>query len=248
MKLNKLLCGFLAILLFLSITGCGLTFEDNITGTYPANNKDVYASYSYAYSFVGDADIYIPNELRTKMGQFGDNKWIQQATPTTKMYTEIPEPENDVKGPDPICIVLPDLDLAKYDGPYIWKDNETGLEVSAYYRVVAGILTDELIKVYVDSSGTIIQYETVNLGKYEDLNIDEAQIEGLQSALSSRKSNLTGDAILEYYAPSSHESPTWCMLFTDTHNHVVLCTRGSLKVDSEIRGIVREVDLYAILE
>ena len=247
MKAKRLFCVLLGAFLLLSITGCGLTFEGNDNATVPSNDKGVYVNYSYAYSFVGDANIYVPNELQEKMDQFGDYKWIQQASPITQMCTQIPEAENNAKGPDPICIVMPDLDLSKYDGPYLWKDDETGLEVSAYYRVIAGILTDELVKVYVDSSGNIKQYETVNLGKYDNLNIDEQQIEGLRSALSSQKSKLTGDVILEYYAPSSHDSPTWCMLFTDTQDRVVLCTRGALKIDSEIRQIVRKVDLYAIL-
>lgn len=248
MKSKKLVCGIFAMLLLLSITGCGLTFQGNNNATYPSNNKGVYANYSYAYSFVGDADIYVPNELREQMDQFGESEWIKQSSAVTDIYTEIPEPENGAKGPDPICIVMPELDLSKYDGPYIWKDDKTGLEVSAYYRVIADILTDELVKVYVDSSGNIKQYETVNLGKYDNLNIDEQRIVGLQSALRSQKSKLTGDVILEYYAPTSHESPTWCILFTDTQDRVVLCTRGALKVDSEIRQIVRQVDLYAILE
>lgn len=248
MKTKNFFCVLLAAFLLLSITGCGLTFQGNDNATYPSDNKGVYANYSYAYSFVGDADIYVPNELREQMDQFGESEWIQQSTAVTEMYTEILEPENGAKGPDPICIVMPDLDLSKYDGPYLWKDDETGLEVSAYYRVIAGILTDELVKVYVDSSGNIKQYETVNLGKYDNLNIDEQQIEGLRSALSSRKRKLTGDAILEYYAPSPHHAPSWCILFTDTQDRIVLCTRGALNTDSEIRQIVRQVDLYAILE
>ena len=248
MKAKRLSCVILATFLLLSITGCGLSFEGNDNMTSPSNNKGVYVNYSYAYSFVGDANIYVPNELQEKMDQFGDYKWIQQASPITQMYTQIPEPENNAKGPDPICIVMPDLDLSKYDGPYLWKDDETGLEASAYYRVIAGILTDELVKVYVDSSGNIKQYETVNLGKYDNLDLDEQRIEGLRSALSSRKSKLTGDAILEYYAPSPHHAPSWCVLFTDTQDRLVLCTRGALKIDSEIRQIVRQVDLYAILE
>lgn len=248
MKSNRGLCGVLVILLLLSITGCGLTFEGNDNVTEPSKDKGVYINYSYAYSFVGDANVHVPHELQEKMEQFGDYKWIQQAVPITKTYTQIPETENNAKGPDPICIVMPELDLTKYDGPYIWKDDETGLKVSAYYRVVAGVLTDELVKVYVDSSGNIKQYETVNLGKYDNLNIDEQRIKGMCSALDSRKSRLTGDVILEYYAPTSHASPTWCILFTDTQDRIVLCTRGALKTDSEIRQIVRQVDLYAILE
>jgi len=247
-RIKRIFCVLLATFLFLSITGCGLIFQVDDNLTIPFDGDGAYANYSYAYSFVGDADLYVPKELRKQMNQFGDNEWIQQASPITEMFTEIPKPENDAKGQDPICIVMPNLDLSKYDGPYLWKDHKTGLEISAYYRVVAGILTDELVKVYVDSSGNIKQYETVNLGKYDNLNLDEHQIEGLRSALSSRKSKLTGDAILEYYAPSPHHASSWCLLFTDTQDRVVLCTRGALNTDSEIRQIVRQVDLYAILE
>ena len=248
MQMKRLFCVFLAVFMLLSTAGCRLIYAGNDNMTSPSDNKGVYANYFYAYGFVGDADIYVPDELREQMDQFGENKWIQQSTAVTEMYTEIPEPENGAKGLDPICIVMPDLDLSKYDGPYLWEDDETGLEVSAYYRIIAGTLTDELVKVYVDSSGNIKQYETVNFGKYDNLHIEEWQIEGLRSALNSRTRELTGDTVLEYYAPSSHHSPTWCILFTDTQDRLVLCTRGALNTDGAIRQIVREVNLYAILE
>lgn len=246
MKETRSFCAVLALFLLFGMAGCGLTVNSYKDTGSSTDRKGVYATYSYAYSCVGSGDLYVPSTLRERLEQFGKNQWIQQAEPTVQTYTEIPSPENDAKGTDPICILMPDLDLSKFDGPYLWKDAQTGLEASAYYRVVAGIPTDELVRVYVDSSGAIYQYETVNWGKYDSLALDEQQIKGLQSALSSKTNILTGDAISEYFAPFSHPASSWCMLFTDRQDRVILCTRGAVNTDSQMHQIVRQVDLFAI--
>lgn len=193
------------------------------------------------------------------MDQFGKNEWIEPSAPVTEIYTEIPKPENNAKGVDPISIVLPNLDLSKYNGAYHWTDKETDLKVSAYYRVVGGMLTDELVKVYIDSAGNINKYETVNLGKYDNLGLDEKQIAGVGSTLTSRAHRLLNTVVFESYAPPPCHAPADCIpasvhtpsnyiLFTDDQGRVIVGARASLDLDSDIRQVVKQVDLYAVID
>lgn len=247
MDKKRRICILLVIALLFGMSGCGLYTEGNgESSTLPAQNL-VYPC-TFAYSFVGDVDTYVPAEVQTQMDQFAKSQWIQQAAAVTQVYTQIPMPENNAKGTEPISIVMPELDLAKYSGHYLWQDPATGLEVSAYYRVIADVLTDELIKVYVDATGNIKQYETVNWGKYDSLDLDEKQVESMRIALRGRKNEFASNLILECYAPVSHNASSAYVLFTDTQNRIILSTRGTLKTDSEMLQVVREVDLYAIVD
>lgn len=247
MKKRRLVCMLLAAIFTLGISGCSLYTAGNADiDPLPVKNG-VYPS-SFAHSFVGDADIYVPSQLQEQMDRFGKSQYIVQADAVTEVYTEIPQPENDAKGTDPISVVMPDLDLTKYSSPYMWRDDTTGLEVHAYYRMIAGVLTDELIKVYVDDSGNIKQYEAVNMGKYDSLHIDEMQVESMRVALNGQIRSIDSNWILECYAPVSHPASSAYILFADTQGRVVLCTRAVLNTDSQVRQMVREVDLYAIID
>lgn len=245
MEKKRLICILLAAILAFGISGCGLyTAGSADINTLPDQNL-VYPS-TFAYSFVGDVDTYVPAEVQAQMDQFAKSQWIQQAAAVTQVYTQIPELENGAKGIEPISVVMPELDLTKYSGHYLWRDAATGLEVSAYYRVIADVLTDELVKVYVDDAGNIKQYETVNLGKYD--SVDEKQVESMRIALRGRRNEFVSDLILECYAPVSHSASSAYVLFTDTQDRMILSTRGALKTNSEMLQVVREVDLYAIVD
>lgn len=247
MEKKRRICILLAAVLLFGISGCSLYTAGNADlNPLPAQNL-VYPC-TFAYSFVGDVDTYIPTEVQAQMDQFAKAEWIQQAAAVTQVYTQIPKPENNAKGTEPISIVMPELDLTKYSGHYLWQDPATGLEVSAYYRVIADVLTDEMIKIYVDATGNIKQYETVNWGKYDSLDLDEKQVESMRIALRGRKNEFASNLILECYAPVSHNASSAYVLFTDTQNRIILSTRGALKTNNEMLQEVREVDLYAIVD
>lgn len=247
MKEKRFVCVLLAVFVAFGVSGCSLYTAGNAKVNLPAVNSGVYPS-TFAHSFVGDVDIYVPGELQEQMDEFGKSQYILQADAVVSVYTEIPKPEHDAKGTAPISIVMPDLDLTKYSTPYMWRDEATDLEVHAYYRMIAGVLTDELVKVYVDHSGNIVQYETVNLDKYDSLHIDEKQVESMRISLNGQVRSAVNDWILECYAPVAHPASSAYLLFTDTQGRIVLCTRAALNTDREIRQMVTDVDLYAIVD
>lgn len=250
-------CLLMVLLLVATVTGCYQKPNNSQNAEPITEGQARPINISYAYCFFGDD--YIPNSLWQQMDQFGKNEWIERSVPVTETYTQIPEPENNAKGSDPLSVVLPDLDLTQYSGAYHWTDQETGLEVTAYYRVVGGMLTDELVKVYIDAAGNISQYETVNLGKYDALGLDEKQMAGVGSTLTSRARRLLNGIIFEYYAPTPCHAPADCILvsaqttsnyilFTDKKGRVIVGTRASLDLDSDIRQVVKQVDLYAVID
>lgn len=243
--MKRVCCATIAAVL-LCLCGCGLYMSNNADIDPLPEQSYVYLS-TFAYSFVGDIDTYVPSELQTQMDGFGRSQVILQAEPVTQMYTDIPKPDNSAKGVEPICIVLPELDLSQYSDPYIFQDEATGLSVSAYYRTVADVLTDELIKIYIDADGNIRQYETVNRGKYDTFP-DAMQVESMRLALRGREKEYLADVIRECCAPVDFHAPSAYMLFTDTQGRIVLQTRGTLKTDGEMLQMVRYVDLYAIVK
>ena len=211
-----------------------------LVGCNEAPPSDQEPDFLYYYNF----EDYGQNTdtLKPIAEKFGKNKAISpNANPEVLTYTEIPEVENNAKGPDPICIVLPDLDLAKYDGPYLWMDEATGLEVSAYYRVVANMLTDEMVKVFVDSAGNIIQYETVNLGKYDALNLDTEQIEYAQTAFRDMIHTTFQGVLQEVCPPKQHHGLSAYEVFTDDEGQLVITTRLVLK------NTIVTMDLYSVI-
>lgn len=255
--IKRYFCLLLVLLLAATVTGCYQKPNNSQNAEPTTEGQAKPINISYAYCFFGND--YIPNSLWQQMDQFGKNEWIEGSAPVTETYTQIPEPENDAKGVDPLSIVLPDLDLTQYSGVYHWTDQETGLEVTAYYRVVGGMLTDELVKVYIDAAGNISQYETVNLGKYDGLDLDEKQIAGVGSTLTSRARRLLNGIIFEAYAPTPCHAPDGCVsasaqttsnyiLFTDKKGRLTVGTRASLDLDSDIRQVVKQVDLYAVID
>lgn len=254
---KRFFCLLLVLLFITTVTGCYQKTQNGPDAEPTANVQVKPINISYTYCFFGDD--YIPHGLWQQMDQFGKAEWIESSAPVTETYTQIPEPENNAKGVAPISIVLPDLDLTQYSGVYRWTDAETDLKVSAYYRVVGGMLTDELVKVYTDSAGNIKQYETVNLGKYDGLGLDEKRMAGVGSTLTSRVHRMLNSVVSESYAPTPCHAPADCVpasvqtpsnyiLFTDKQGRVIVGTRASLDLNSDIRQIVKQVDLYAVID
>ena len=225
----------IAVVLTVVLAFAGCSSE---TGSLENMENQAVYSVSYFYSFGEDVD-YATQELQTKLNDFGELGIVEVAAPVTETFTEIPEPENDAKGVSPVHIVMPKLDFSKYSESYTrWNDLETGLEVCACYRVVAGMRTDELIKVYIDSDGNIIKYETANQGKYDELNLDEKLLEQKFGTFKNEIQQALGSSIFEFSASG---------LFTDVQGNVVLSTEVSLTDEGNPDQSRVSVRMYAAL-
>lgn len=235
---NKICTMFAVLFCMLSIAGC--THNDS------NNPENIPPSQSFSF-FFSPVNNYVPKTILSELNGFGTQKDIVLPNSIVEVHDEIPTVENDAKGLDPICIVMPELDLADYEGPYIWSDEQTGLEVSAYYRVVAGMPTDELVKVYIDSSGNIKQYETVNLGKYDNLDLDEESITKKCDAFQTIIYNALQNIAVEFYAyPNIHASSAY-MLCTDEVGNIVIKTTAVLSESDDTKQESYLVNLYAVI-
>ncbi len=232
---------FAVILVLLSSCGVEPVKTDDNKSTTAKTN------YPLTYSYCIKGDVYVSQETRQLFDSFGKSEYIIPATPTTETYTEIPKAENNAKGYDPYYYVMPELNLAIYGNTHSWKDYEAGMTIYANYRMVGGRIsgaaTDELLKVYVDSQGNIVQYDTVNFGKYDALNLDESKFEGLCSMFDSAIYKAIGTKQFYQYAAVA-SSPTIFRVFTDTDGRVVITTTISLERD----GRIIEADLYAVVK
>lgn len=233
-----------AILLGL-LSSCGVE-TPQIEGS-ESTTAQVNYNYTLTYYYCIKGDVYVSQETRQLFDSFGKSEYIIPATPTTETFTEIPKAENNAKGYDPCYYVMPELDLDIYGNTHSWKDYEAGMTIYANYRMVGGRIsgaaTDELLKVYVDSQGNIVQYDTVNWGKYTALNLDEAKFEGLCSMFDHAIYKAIGTKQFYQYAAVA-SSPTNFRVFTDTDGRVVITTTISLERD----GRIIEADLYAVVK
>lgn len=209
----------------------------------PALSYSLTYYYNIEYSRAnGD---YVSPEIRQLLNSFGTPGSITPATAVTEVYTEIPEFDNNAKGTDPVCMLLPDLDISKYR-ICSWRDAKTGVTTSGWYRIIGGstygMMTDELVTYDVDSSGNITQYKTVNLGKYDDLGLDETRLESLCNSFSDAISKKIGaKQFYQYYYTTT--SQTTFRVFTDTQGRIIIATTIELGQN----GRLLEVDLYAVV-
>jgi len=190
----------------------------------------------------------LTEEVRQKLNDFGAPLSFWPAEPVIETFTEIPEIENNAIVTDPITIVLPDLDHSKYSGPYFMTDYEKNLEVSVYYRVVANMITDESVKIYIDADGKIEHYETVNLGKYDEMNLNEEvltnRILRFNDAIHATLSSVT----LDFFVREVIHSPSAYAMFTDNEGRLVIQTTTALTTECSLNQSSILLDLYAALE
>ncbi len=238
---KRILWSWLLLLTALLAVGCDAVRENPAatTETTAQENAQSFVGVS-SYGYYAD-HAHLPDDIKEKLDAFGSLMWLEPSL-QTEMYTEIPEAEHNAKGVDPVFVVLPDRDLSGYQGPYLWDDYETGLEICASYRVLAGMLTDELVKVYIDDGGNIQQYETVNLGQYDQLDLNERYLESACVHFESQIQEYLGDITQEFYNSNQHHAPSAYRLFVDTEGDLVLCTTAVL---TENAG---NVELYAKLK
>ena len=245
-KTTKIFAVFaMFVILFGLLPGCGIS-STQIESNESTSTKGNY-NYALTYHYCIKGDVYVSQELRALFDAFGESAYIIPAEPVTETYTDIPKAENNAKGYDPYYYVMPELNLSVFGNTHSWKDHERGMTIYANYRMIGGRIngatTDELLKVYVDAQGNIVQYDTVNFGKYDALNLDESKFEGLCSMFDSAIYKAIGVKRFYQYAAVA-SSPTNFRVFTDTNGRVVITTTISLEQD----GRVVEADLYAVVK
>lgn len=244
---RKLSIAFILFISIFAICGCSVKPVQTEQGQASPQKPALSYSLTYYYNIVysrSNGDFVSP-EIRQLLNGFGKPEQITPATPAVEVYTDIPEFDNNAKGTDPICVLLPDLDISKYR-TCAWRDDESGLTVSGWYRIIGGLtygmMTDELITYDVDASGNVTQYMTVNLGKYDDLGLDESKLENLSKRFSDAISAEIGSKQFYQYAYTTTSQTTF-RVFTDTNDRVVIATAVTL----EQNGRLLDVDLYAVV-
>ena len=243
---NRFVAILLAAVLCFMIASCVKPIQTDPPETLP--NKPAL-SYSLSYYYNIDFNLtngeYVSQAIQQALNSFGKPQDFTPAAPITKIYTDIPKFENNAKGTDPICILLPDLDLSKYR-TCAWRDKNTGLTESGWYRIIGGptygMMTDELVSYDVDSSGNVTQYKAVNLGKYDDLDLDESRLEQLRITFSDAVSAKIGATqFYQYFYTTTSQTPF--RIFTDTQGRLVIAASITLTQN----GKSLEVDLYAVV-
>lgn len=238
---------FILCITLLVICGCSVkpVQTEPIKTSPPEPALSYSLTYYYNIEYSKANGNHVSPEIRQLLNSLGKPECITPATAVAEVYTDIPEFENNAKGTDPICILLPDLDISKYR-ICSWRDTETGATTSGWCRIIGGpiygMMTDEFVSYDVDSSGIITQYKTVNLGKYDDLGLDESQFENLGNRFADAISKEIGTEIFYQYTYASPSQTTF-RVFTDTQGRIVITTTIELEQD----GRLLEVDLYAVV-
>lgn len=246
---RKLSISIALILCFTSLAFCGCSIEP--VQTEPVTTSPAAPALSYSLTYYYNIEYtkangdYVSPEIQQLLNSLGKPERITPATAVTEVYTEIPEFENNAKGTDPVCILLPDLDISKYR-ICSWQDAKTRVTTSGWYRIIGGptygMMTDELVTYDVDSSGNITQYMTVNLGKYDDLGLDESKLESLRQTFGSAISEAIGSKqFYQYFYTTTSQTPF--RVFTDTQGRLIIATAIELTQN----GKLLVVDLFAVV-
>jgi len=237
----------LLTLLFLLLITAGCSIRKNVpkADTPQLQTTRISKNLSYYYGFIDE--VPLTTNAKEMLNEFGKPLSFWPAEPQIELFTEIPKVENNAKGIDPITILLPDLDRSKYDGPYFKNDYKTGLEVSVYYRMVADMVTDECIKIYIDAGGNIEYYETVNLGKFDELNLNEDVLTDRMLRFSDAIHNSLSSVTLDFFVRNAIHASSAYALFSNNDGQLVITTTTPLIADCALNKSNILVDLYAVI-
>lgn len=234
--MKKLFVFLQSATLVLLCAGCS-TAPSHALSTVPSGK--VVEDYSLTYYYCITSDEYVTETTREALDQFGKSDFsIVPSEPETQLHTDIPDLGNNAKGTYPFSVLFPELDLAKYLS-CDWEDAESGLSVFGCYRTLGDMTTDEVIKVYVDSSGQIQHCETENVGKYDSLGLDESKFEALGSQFSRAATKALRP--LDFYFCEAGAAQTEARVFTDSQGRLVIT--ATIAINQEGRLI--EAELYA---
>ena len=235
------------MLLCLTLINAGCSIRENVPQTNPTQPQATAISRNLSYYYGFADEVPLTKEATLLLEDFGKPITFWPSTPEQEVFAEIPEVENNAKGIDPLTIVLPDLDHSKYSGPYFMTDYENNLEVSVYYRVVADMVTDECVKIYINAEGKIEHYETHNLGKYDEMNLDEEALANrilrFEDTIRATLSSVT----LDFFVREVIHAPSAYALFTDNENRLVITTTTPLTAECTLNQSYVMVDLYAVI-
>lgn len=233
------------LVLVLFTAGCSIRKNVPLSTPDTSQAVTIQKNLSYYYGFADE--VPLTQDTAKKLQDFGVPLSFWTSEPKTELFTEIPKVENKAKGIDPITIVLPNLDLTKYDGPYFRNDYETGLEVSVYYRVVADMITDEYVNIYVNAEGNIVQYETINLGKYDALNLNEKVIADRQLRFRDAIHKSLSSVTLDFFVRDVIHAPSAYGLFSNNEDRLVITTTTALITECTLNQSTAWLDLYAVI-
>ena len=109
------------------------------------------------------------------------------------------------------------------------------------------MVTDESVKIYIDADGKIEHYETVNLGKYDEMNLNEEvltnRILRFNDAIHETLSSIT----LDFFVREVIHSPSAYAMFTDNEGRLVIKTTTALTTECSLNQSSILLDLYAAL-
>lgn len=205
----------------------------------PVDSMNYTLSYGY---FIVD-DPYVSPKTRQVLKELGKLEYIAPSEPKVEVSTQIPERENDAKGTPYVYSLFPETNTSAYKIS-IWKDKGTGMSVSGCYRVIGEMTTDELIKVYADTSGNIVKYETINFGKYDGLALDEEKIQDLYTEFSGEVRRKIRSVTCCHSAMT--EEQTNYRIFTDSLGRPVITTTVRIEQEEAYSKTI-EVELYAVI-
>ena len=237
----------LLTLMVLALFASGCSVRKRVPPTVPSETQIVTISKDSSYYYGFSDEVPLTNDTTKKLTDFGVPLSFWPAESHIELFNEIPKAENNAKGTDPIAIILPDLELSKYDGPYFKNDYETGLEVSVYYRVVAGMVTDEYINIYIDSEGSIVQYETVNLGKYDTLNLNEDILINRKLRFEDAIRKSLSSVTLDFFLRDAIHTTSAYALFSNNEQRLVITTTTALIDECTLNQSTAWLDLYAVI-
>lgn len=244
---SKLLVFILTVSICIAAVGCASkqTLPEPSENTTQTPALKYSLEYYFNISFSLTNGDYVSQDILQLLKGFAKAEYITPATPAVEVYTEIPEIENNAKGTDPVSYLLPDLDLSKYR-TCAWRDAETGVETSGWYRMIGGqtygMMTDELVAYDVDASQNITQYKTVNLGKYDALGLDESRLESLRIEFSQTISEEIGAKMFyQYYYTTTSQTPF--RIYTDANERIIIATTITLEQNAK----PLQVDLFAVV-
>lgn len=192
-----------------------------------SENRTMTISYYYE-----DLDFerpnHISNRIKDQIEAYCEPGTFSPAAPVVFESSNIPKPENDAKGTSPLAVVFPEIDFAKYDGPF-YLDSDDGLcQIQIFFRIFAGIPTDEEIRIFITHDGGIIQkYETVNLGKYDKLSDVESSVQRASDRFSTTIYHALDDSFYtgsNTLTPDTYNNTPSTTLFTDSEGNIIIKT------------------------
>ena len=247
--MRKMIAVLLAAVMLTAAAGCEyMPFSDQT-----AAEGVWYDYYDPRYCYTAEVEAgSVTEELRQELLAFGEPDWIETAPPVVESCTDVPKAENDAKGTAPIHYLFPDRDMNDFVGPFILEENES-VEISVYYRMVGELITDECVKLYVDPSGKIVQYDAINLGKYDRLEPEAERLAQARNRLEEEimtafDSGLRGETQcpVEGYRPITDTGHPYA-LFTDREGNLVLSIRVYMQGSKNPRLEWVPVLLYAVM-